>query len=71
MQNGDLARPQRNILLLKRPIPVLRRLIFTHSFRGSVKPGGGSVLGWNVNWSGFGFLSQLLLQASRMLNLDS
>ena len=29
------------------------------------------MLGWTVNWSDVGVLSQLLLQDSRMLKLDS
>ena len=58
------------MLLLKRPTPVLRQLSFTHSFRGNVEMDEGLVLSWTVNWSGLGVLSQLLLQASRMLKLD-
>ena len=70
MQNGDSQNgPQQNMLLLKRPTPVLRGLSFTHFFRDSVEAGGGSVLGWTVNWSGHAVFSQTLSQASRMLKL--
>jgi len=36
-------------------------LSFTQSFLGSIETGGGSVLGWTVNSSGFAVLFQLLI----------
>jgi len=68
-QDDDLTKPQRNILLLKQPMPVLWQLSFTQSFRGSVEANEGSLLGWTVNWTDLAVLSRLLLQNSRILKL--
>ena len=71
-QDGESARPHKNILLLKLPAQVRRGLSFTQSFWGSSDPDGALVFGETVNWSGLEFPPNCYsLQTARRLELES
>ena len=69
-QAEEGRRPQRCMLALKRPTPVLRRLSVDQFLRERSAPGGRLVFGEIVSWAGRGVCCQLVLQACSELKLE-